>query len=260
MKSQPLHVRPIFLEGGEAGVLLLHGLTGTPQCMRFLAEKLHKAGFTVSAPVLEGHGSTIEHFETTTWHDWYQSVESAFHELKSITKVVMVAGLSLGGLLTAHLARHHAQSVRAVAFMATPLFLDGFMARAVFPAVWKTPLKNIYKYQVKTVPSIRDPVARRHYLTYDKIPVVNVASLFEFQGVVRDELKHIHQPAIVIHSLHDETVPYANLDFLSAVLPSKDVEKVTLKRSNHIITVDYDKEIVAKALVKFFRKYRKPKK
>lgn len=259
MKIQALTGRPIFLEGGEAGVLLLHGLTGTPQAMRYLAESLHKAKFTVSVPVLEGHGSTIEHFERTTWEDWYQSVESAFHQLKSICKVVMVAGLSLGGLLTAHLARHHAHTVRAVGFMATPLFLDGFIVRAIFPAVWNTPLKKIYKYQPKTIASIRDPVARRRYETYHKIPVVNVASLLEFQGIVREELKHIHQPAIIMHATHDQTVPYANLDFLKAVLPSKEVKTVTLTRSNHIITVDYDKEIVAKALIKFFRKYRKVK-
>jgi carboxylesterase len=259
MKIQAIHGRPIFFEGGDAGVLLLHGLTGTPQCMRYLAEALHKAKFTVSVPVLEGHGTTIEHFEKTTWEDWYQSVESAFHQLKSICKVVMVAGLSLGGLLSAHLARHHAQTVKAVGFMATPLFLDGFMVRTIFPAVWNTPLKKIYKYQPKTIASIRDPAARRRYETYHKIPVVNVASLLEFQNIVRDELKHIRQPAIVMHSVHDQTVPYANLDFLKAVLASEEVQTVTLKRSNHIITVDYDKAIVAKQMIKFFRKYRKVK-
>jgi carboxylesterase len=259
MKIRPLQGRPIFLQGGEAGVLLLHGLTGTPQCMRYLAETLHRAKFSVSVPVLEGHGSTIEHFEKTTWEDWYQSVESAFHELKATCKVVMVAGLSLGGLLSAHLAHHHPQTVRAVGLMATPLFLDGFLVRTIFPAVWNTPLKKIYKYQSKTVASIRDPVARRRYETYHKIPVVNVASLLEFQAIVRDELKHIHQPAIVMHATHDLTVPYANLDFLKAVLASKEIKTLTLKRSNHIITVDYDKAIVAKQMVKFFRKYRKTK-
>jgi esterase/lipase len=82
----------------------------------------------------------------------------------------------------------------------------------------------------------------------------------EFQGVVREELKHIHQPAIVMHATHDQTVPYANLDFLKAVLASKEIKTVTLTRSNHIITVDYDKAIVAKQMIKFFRKYRKVKK
>lgn len=261
MKSRPLHGQPIYLEGEEnAGVLLLHGLTGTPQCMRYVADVLHKAKFTVSVPVLKGHGTTVEQFEKTTWRDWYQSVESAFHELRATCRVVMVAGLSLGGLLAAHLARHHPQSVRAVGFLATPWFLDGFMVRAIFPAIWKTPLKKFYKYQPKTIASIRDPVARRRYQTYNKIPVVNVASLLEFQGIVRDELKHITQPAIVIHSLHDQTVPYANLDFVNAILASDEIKTVTLKRSNHIITVDYDKDIVAKQLTKFFKKFRKEKK
>ena len=35
--------------GGPAGVLLVHGLTGTPTEMRFVARGLHNAGFTVHA-------------------------------------------------------------------------------------------------------------------------------------------------------------------------------------------------------------------
>ena len=36
-----------FLPGNKNGVLLIHGLTGTPNEMRILANGLHKAGFTV---------------------------------------------------------------------------------------------------------------------------------------------------------------------------------------------------------------------
>ncbi|MCE9624355.1 MAG: alpha/beta hydrolase, partial [Deltaproteobacteria bacterium] len=183
--------------------------------------------------------------------------EEAFQTLRAECRVVMVAGLSMGGLLAAHLAHHHKNSVRALGLMATPLFLDGFLIRGLFPAIWKTPLKHIYKYQKKGIASIKDPVARRRYQTYHKVPVVSVASMLELQKTVRDELKHIKQPTIILHSLHDETVPYGNLDYIQAILPSPDVETVTLTKSNHIITLDYDKDIVAKRLIRFFKKYRK---
>ncbi|MDX1410668.1 MAG: alpha/beta fold hydrolase [Nitrospirales bacterium] len=257
MKKRPIHGRPIYLEGGEAGVLLLHGVTGTPQCMRYLAQSLQEYKFTVSAPMLAGHGTSVQHFEKTTWEDWYRSAESAFQELKAHCRTVLVAGLSLGGLLTAHLAHHHPRTIAAIGLMATPMWLDGFMVKNVFPAVWKTPLKHLYKYHPKSAPSIRDPSARRRYQAYEKIPLVNVATFIEFQSLVRDELKHIRQPTMVMHSLHDQTVPYGNLDYIKAVLASREIKTVTLKKSNHIITVDYEKEIVAKQLGKFFKKYRK---
>ena len=43
-----------FLPGNKNGVLLIHGLTGTPNEMRILANGLHKAGFTVYAIQLAG--------------------------------------------------------------------------------------------------------------------------------------------------------------------------------------------------------------
>lgn len=257
MKKRPIHGRPYYYEGGDAGILLLHGFTGTPQCMRYLAQALNKAKFTVSVPLLEGHGTSIEHFEKTTWEDWYKSVESAFHEMKASCRAVMVAGLSMGGLLAAHLAYHHPRTVRAIGLMATPLFLDGFLIRNIFPALWKTPLKHLYKYQPKTIVSIRDPHARRRYQTYDKVPMVNVATLLDFQALVREELKNVRQPAIIMHSIHDQTVPFGNMDYIKAILASKEVKTVKLKKSNHIITVDYEKDVVAKQLVRFFKNYRK---
>lgn len=250
-------VNPIYLEGGDAGVLLLHGFTGTPDCMEYLALALHKAKFTVAAPLLAGHGTHYQHLEKTRWEDWYQSAEAAFHSLKSRCNRVMVAGLSMGGLLAAHLAYHHRQSVAALGLMATPLFLDGFLINSIFPAVWKTPLKRLYRYQTKFSYSINEPRARGKHQTYEKIPVASVAALLEIQKIVRQELKHLRQPTIILHSMLDETVPYGNLDYIKAILASEDIKTVTLKKSNHIITVDYEKDVVAKQITKFFKKYRK---
>ena len=251
------NVRPIYLEGGDAGVLLLHGFTGTPECMDYLAQALNKEKFTVFAPVLAGHGTHYEHLEKTTWKDWYRTAEESFRTLKSRCKTVQVAGLSMGGLLAAHLGFHHKHNVASLGLLATPLFLDSFLIRGIFPAIWNTPLKRIYKYQQKYSSSINDPRAARRYQTYEKIPVASVATLLDFQKVVRQELKHLNLPTIIIHSLLDETVPYGNLDYIKAILASDDIKTVQLKKSNHIITVDYEKDVVAKNLISFFKKYRK---
>jgi len=257
MPSKSIHTESIHLVGGEVGILLLHGFTATPDSMRYLAEALHRGKFTVLAPILAGHGTRVEHLEQTHWQDWYRSAEEALHTLKAECKTVMVAGLSMGGLLAAHLAFHHRQVVRALALMATPLFLDGFLVNGLFPAIWKTPLKHFYKYQPKGIASINDPAARRRYQTYHKVPVVSFASMMDLQQIVRKELKHLRQPTIVLHSLHDETVPYGNLDYIRAILAGNEVETVTLKKSNHIITLDYEKDLVAKRILKFFKRFRK---
>ena len=44
-----------FWEGGEVGILLIHGFTATTAEVRPLAEFLHKNGYTVAGPLLPGH-------------------------------------------------------------------------------------------------------------------------------------------------------------------------------------------------------------
>ena len=66
-----------ILPGGQAGVLLIHGLTGTPNEMRIIAKGLNKAGFTVMAMQLAGHCGTEEDLCKTCWQDWYASVAEA---------------------------------------------------------------------------------------------------------------------------------------------------------------------------------------
>jgi carboxylesterase len=47
----------IDMRGGEHAVLLIHGLTGSPFEMKYLARQLNRAGFTVKGPCLAGRGS-----------------------------------------------------------------------------------------------------------------------------------------------------------------------------------------------------------
>ena len=52
--------RSQLFEGGRVGVLLVHGLGGTPTELRFVAQGLARAGRTVLCCQLAGHCSTPE--------------------------------------------------------------------------------------------------------------------------------------------------------------------------------------------------------
>ena len=64
-------------------VLLIHGMTGAPGEMKFLAKRLHKRGFSVAAPLLAGHGVDEANLLRTTWRDWLGSVREAYRALKA---------------------------------------------------------------------------------------------------------------------------------------------------------------------------------
>src|SRR5688572_7729976 len=65
---------PFYARGtGQRAALCLHGFTGTPFEVRPLAEALAAQGYTTLAPVLAGHGGTVDDLAGTTHADWLAS-------------------------------------------------------------------------------------------------------------------------------------------------------------------------------------------
>ena len=74
--------RTTFHKGGRTGILLIHGLGGTPVEVRFIAQGLARAGFTVMCCQLAGHCGTSDDLRNSTWREWCASVEQAHDRLK----------------------------------------------------------------------------------------------------------------------------------------------------------------------------------
>ena len=105
---------PFSAAGGAAGVLVLHGFTGSPHSMRPLAEAFAAAGFTVELPRLPGHGTTVEDMAGYRFDDWAAAAEAAYADLAARCGQVVVAGLSMGGTLALRLAADHPEIAGAV--------------------------------------------------------------------------------------------------------------------------------------------------
>ena len=233
------------------GALLLHGFTATPDCLESLAVPLRKAGFQVEAPLLPGHGTTPDDLLRTRWQDWYGAAAAAFDRLNAACRSVSVAGLSLGGLLALLVAAE--RPVTRLALLATPVFFTGPLIRFVLPLLARTPLGRLYRYQRKWMgAAIRDPEGRRRFRSYEEMPIPSIWEIVRLQKVVRRRLRAIAVPTLILHSPHDITAPYANMEFLKKSLGAGVVRTVTCENSNHVLTMDYDKERVADEIVRFF--------
>ena len=90
--------------GSSTGVVVLHGFTGNPSSVRHLATAIAEAGYDVEMPRLPGHGTTVEDMMTTSWDDWFATALEATDAVAARCDKVVVAGLSMGGLLTLRLA------------------------------------------------------------------------------------------------------------------------------------------------------------
>ena len=107
-------------------VLLVHGLTGVTLDMKFLGKSLHKNGFSVVCPLLEGHAKGKEELLKTTWEDWYATVDKTFLALRKKFKKVYVAGICVGGMLGLNLAADHGKMVDGAAIYSAAIRYDGW--------------------------------------------------------------------------------------------------------------------------------------
>jgi carboxylesterase len=235
--------------GGPQGALVLHGFTGSPQSVRGLAEAFGAAGFTVELPRLPGHGTTVEDMMTTGWDDWSAAAEAAYEDLAGRTDSVVVAGLSMGGALTAWLATRHPKIAGIVCV--NPILDVGDavadMARDQLAA------------GTDRFPSIggdvADPDGRES--AYDAAPLAPLVSLHEGTAALRDDLAKIACPVLLMTSAQDHVVPPVNSDILAEGVTGP-VERVTLERSYHVATLDYDKDLINERAIAFARRVTAP--
>ncbi|MEO9223546.1 MAG: alpha/beta fold hydrolase [Acidimicrobiales bacterium] len=238
---------PWSADGGPHGALVLHGFTGTPHSMRGVAEALADAGFAVDLPLLPGHGTSVEDMVPTTWDDWSAAAESAYQALRSRCPdgKVVVSGLSMGGTLTLWLAEHHPE-IAGVALINAAAQDQPAMrefAEALLASGDDT-MDGIGS-------DIADPDAKE--LAYERTPLLPLKSLAEALPTVAGDLPKVTCPTLVLSSPQDHVVPPADSEAIVAGVGGP-VEKVTLERSYHVATLDYDKALVNESVVAFARK------
>jgi carboxylesterase len=237
---------PMSAPGGPHGVLVVHGFTGCPQSLRGLAQAFAAAGFAVELPLLPGHGTTVEDMQATTWADWSGCAEVAYNELASRCTKVVVAGLSMGGTLAVWLAAHHPEIAGVVAINV-----------AVDPPAesFREMMRQLLADGHTTMPAVGNDVADpdAHELAYDATPLRPLLSLCEASDALYARLSDVHCPVIVMNSPQDHVVPPVSSDILASRV-SGPVERVTLERSYHVATLDYDKDDIAARAVDFARK------
>ena len=84
------------------GVLLTHGLTGSPYAMRYLAAFFQQNGFRVMAVLLPGHGTQPGDLLEVTWQEWAKTVAYGAYKLAEEADEIYLAGYSIGGTLSVY--------------------------------------------------------------------------------------------------------------------------------------------------------------
>jgi carboxylesterase len=184
----------------------------------------------------------------TTWADWVGEAEAALDRLRAKLPDggrIVVAGLSMGGALAAHLGTRHPDLAGLVLINALgedPGELRGVVEDAVaggidiFPGIGS---------------DIADPGATE--TAYEGTPLRPLLTLFDGVEAFQAGLGSITCPVLILSSPEDHVVPPSNSDHLAASVGGP-VERVTLERSYHVATLDYDKDLVIERFLDFTAK------
>ncbi|MBA2948592.1 alpha/beta hydrolase [Streptomyces himalayensis] len=223
---------PYRHEGGEVGVLLCHGFTGSPQSLRPWAQYLAGRGLTVALPLLPGHGTRWEDMQLTTWQDWYAEVDREFRALVERCKQVFVVGLSMGAALALRLAARHGDAVSGVVVVNPANKVHGLSAYAL----------PVARHLVRTTKGITSDIAKEgvEEIGYDRVPLHAAHSLRIFFRLVDGELPQVTQPLLLLRSPQDHVVPPADSARILSRVSSTDVTEILLEQSYHVATLDHD--------------------
>ncbi len=240
MINDALDPSAFALDGGRAGILLLHGYTAATPEMRPLGEYLASKGMTVVAPLLPGHGTNVADLNKRTWREVAEAAADELYLLLGRCDRVYVGGLSMGGLLTLHLGQR-CPEIAGLIPMAPALYLRDPLSH----------LLPLLKHIIRSTPkskdmhaSVEDAASAKLIWSYDRNPVRFAAEVALLMHHVRDRLSLITQPLLAFHGARDRTVPAKAARLIISKSSSRDAELVVLPNSGHCLSIDGEREAV----------------
>jgi carboxylesterase len=185
------------------------------------------AGFTTLAPTLPGHGTDPEDLVGVTWDDWIEAARAWDADV--------VVGQSLGASLALQLGvEQRCHAIVCINPVPTdPDAMEGLEWRKSRGQTW-----------IEVGPSAVGEIA------YERLPLDAVITMT--LGVESLDLSSVHQPVLLVTSANDDSIDPATADAFAEALPG-DVQRLRLRASGHVATLDSERHLLQQAVVDFVR-------
>jgi len=255
-----------FFPGSRIGVMLVHGLGGTPTEMKSVAKRLNKYGFSVLCPQLAGHCSSEADLIATTWSDWTDSAEQAHARMAEHMDAIFVGGLSAGAVLSLYLAQRRPDSVRGLGLYSTTLRWDGWSIPKLsflLPLVLRLPyIGKRYRFEEVFPYGIMNEKLRRRIHAQmrsgdsaaaglSSTPGTSLREMWRLVAIVKKDLPKVVTPALLIHARNDDIASLRNALYVRKRLGGP-ADLLLLDNSYHMITVDQERNKVCDATAVYF--------
>jgi len=252
--------------GSRIGVLLIHGLSGTPTELSLLAKDLNHYGFTVLCPLLAGHCQSEADLLKTGWQDWYDSVEKAYQSFSQYMDAIFVGGISAGAVLSLYLTQNRPGQLRGLGLYSITLHWDGWTIPKLsflLPMVLRLPVigkryrfEESYPYGIKNE-RIREKIYAKMMsgdsstAGFSGIPGRSLLELWQLVDIVKAGLPKLATPAFLAHACDDDIASIRNALYIKEHIggPSR---LIALENSYHMITIDQERKKVSFESARWF--------
>ena len=213
-----------FEKRGGRGILLLHGLTATTNSVRPIANSLSELNWTVSAPLLPGHGDSLEKLSKTTWRDWAKRTEQCWHQLNEQCDETSIVGESAGGLLALWLGCLQNIRPKSMVLVAPALQLN---------------LKNWEKQMIWLLSLFKSsfPKAKKtrslQWQGYSEHSLKAILQLIDLQNLVLEMLPQMQQKILVFEGGHDDVISPEVSNLLRKRASRSEVQSILVKEAGH---------------------------
>lgn len=222
---------PFFYERGKKGVLFVHGFTGTPYIFRQIGKNIAKLGYSVSAPLMAGHGTNPDDLAQTNAEEWYESIEKAYLDLAARCTEVTVVGASFGGNLSCHLATKY--PLKALILIGMPRWI--YRHRLIYLVALILSLLGIRYYNKPIGKKVDENIllGGPNY-SYLKIPMNSALDFFNFVDKKTDQaIRRLKVPTLIIQSNNDGLVKPKSGQYIFENLGSDHKELIWIDEPHH---------------------------
>lgn len=237
----PRSARPFHHSGSGDAILLIHGFTSTPQSMLPVARYFSDKGYTVDVPLLPGHGTTTADLGATPWTAWLDTVSWSYAMLRDRCDSVTVVGQSLGGALAILLAAR--ENVDNLALINPAVFVDSPFA-GLLGALRRLP------FSVKAVGGHVEHSSATE-LCYTHIPLSAAHQVSLAFANARDAVADVEANTLLVTSSTDAVVHERSASFIRQAISCKSFEESFLTSSNHVATLDVERDTLVRVIEAF---------
>jgi len=238
---------PFLFPGGSTGILLIHGFTGTPKEMLSMGKYFSDRGYSVLGVRLAGHATQPEDLIRTNWQDWMSSVEDGYYQLLGFSDKIVIAGLSMGGVLSLLFAVQN--KISGLITMSTPYSLPSDPRIRFLPWLWR-----VMPGVPKGDPDWQDIALQEDHISYSYYPTKGILELRSLVTEMQSALPNITTPTLLMHSRKDRGVKYEHMEKIFNKIGSLEKEMFTIENSGHVIVRDLEKDRVFEAAANFIQR------